>query len=285
MPGIFGIITNMHRERAEGELREMSKTLRHEPFYTSGTLVDSSLGVYAGWIARANSFSDKMPLKNETGDVTLVFSGEDFPDHGVKRQLKDRGHSLEENRASYLVHLYEEDPRFLSSLNGRFQGLVADCTRGIATLFNDRYGMHRLYYHQSDEGFYFASEAKAILAVRPELRKIDPRGLGEFVACGCVLENRTVFEGVHVLPPGSSWTFRDGAVERKGKYFEQLEWEQQGCLDSQAYYSELREVFARNLPRYFNGGEPVGMSLTGGLDTRMIMAWHKADPGSLPCYS
>ena len=67
-------------------------------------------------------------------------------------------------------------------------------------LFNDRYGMHRLYYHESKEAFYFAVEAKAILEVCPDLRRADPRGLGEFVACGCVLENRTLFEGIYVLP-------------------------------------------------------------------------------------
>ena len=65
-----------------------------------------------------------------------------------------------------------------------------------ATLFNDRYGMHRIYYHQAQDAFYFAAEAKAILAVRPELRSVDPDGLGEFVSCGCTLKNRTVFKDI-----------------------------------------------------------------------------------------
>jgi len=60
----------------------------------------------------------------------------------------------------------------------------------MSSLFNDRYGLHRLYYHEAKEAFYFAAEAKAILAVRPELRSPDWQGLGEFVACGCVLEDR-----------------------------------------------------------------------------------------------
>ena len=51
------------------------------------------------------------------------------------------------------------------------------------------------------------------------------------------------------------------------------------------YYRQLREVFSSNLPHYFNGHEKIGMSLTGGLDTRMIMAWRQFAPGSLPCYS
>ena len=186
---------------------------------------------------------------------------------------------------SYLVHLYEEDPSFPAGLNGRFHGLLADRNRGTAVLFNDRYGMHRIYYHESKDAFYFAAEAKAILAVRPELRRMDSRGFGEFVACGAVLENRTLFEGIHVLPPASAWVFRNGSLERKSSYFHPREWEEQEKLDPESYYRELRETFTRNLPRYFSGHQRIGMSLTGGLDTRMILACRKPDPGSLPCYT
>ena len=55
--------------------------------------------------------------------------------------------------------------------------------------------------------------------------------------------------------------------------------------EPEEYYTGLRDAFVRHLPRYFNGHERVGVSLTGGLDTRIIMAWHKAAPGSLPCYT
>jgi asparagine synthase (glutamine-hydrolysing) len=285
MPGIVGLITKMPREQAERELLRMLDSVRHESFYVTGTCVDESLGAYVGWAAQKGSFSDGMPLCNERGDVSLVFSGEEFPEPGMARGLKEKRHAVEATGPSYLVHLYEEDPSFPAVLNGRFHGLLMDRRRGTATLFNDRYGMHRIYYHESKEGWYFAAEAKAILAVRPELRRLDPRGLGELVACGCVMENRTLFEGMHVLPPGSAWVFRGGLPERRGTYFQPREWEEQVPLDSETYYTELREVFSRNLPRYFNGRERVGMSLTGGLDTRMIMAWHKSTPGSLPCYS
>jgi asparagine synthase (glutamine-hydrolysing) len=152
-------------------------------------------------------------------------------------------------------------------------------------LFNDRYGMHRIYYHEAKEAFYFAAEAKAILAVCPELRSADARGLGELVSCGCVLENRTLFKGIYVLSPASAWIFRNRSVERKKTYFQPQEWENQELLDPESYYRELRDVFSRNLPRYFNGHQRIGMSLTGGLDTRMMMAWLKPSPGSLPCYS
>ena len=285
MPGIVGLITKRPRAAAESELLAMVESLCHEPFYTSGTWTDAEQGVYVGWVARRGSFADAMPLRNESGDVTLVFSGEDFPEPGLIPELRVRGHKVEPHGPSYLVHRYEEEADFPKGLNGRFHGLLADRARGTAMLFNDRFGLQRIYYHEAKDTFYFAAEAKAILKVRPELRALDPRGAGEFIVCGCVLENRTLFSGIHVLPPGSSWYFRAGKVEKKAAYFEPREWEEEEPYKPEDYFAHLRDVFVRNLPRYFNGGERVGVSLTGGLDTRIIMAWRKAEPNSLPCYT
>jgi asparagine synthase (glutamine-hydrolysing) len=285
MPGITGIITKRPKQWALQKLQEMVAAQRHEAFYIAGTYVDESSGVYVGWVARRGSFSSAMPVYNECKDRVLIFSGEEYPDPAVLETLKEHGHNFGAGGAEYLVHLSEEDPAFPRCLNGRFHGLLIDKAASIVTLFNDRYGMHRVYYHRSEDAFYFAAEAKGILKVCSELRVPDPRGLGEFIACGCVLEDRTIFKGIFVLPTASRWTFRNGALERMGKYFEASEWEQQEILDEESYYTELREVFSRNLPRYFNGGERIGISLTGGLDTRMIMAWAHAQPGSLPGYT
>jgi asparagine synthase (glutamine-hydrolysing) len=285
MPGIVALITKMPRDQAVPQLLRMVETLRHESFYTTGTWIDESSGVYVGWVAREGSFSDGMPLRNERENVVLAFSGEEFPNPGTAQRLRARGHEFNVDGPSYLVHLYEDDPSFPAGLNGRFHGLLLDLNRRTAVVFNDRYGMHRIYYHQWKDAFYFAAEAKAILAVRPELRRMDSRGLGEFVACGAVLENRTLFEGIHVLPPASAWVFQNSSLERKSSYFHPREWEEQEKLDQEPYYRELRETFTRNLPLYFNGYQRIGMSLTGGLDTRMILACRKPDPGALPCYT
>jgi asparagine synthase (glutamine-hydrolysing) len=285
MPGILGLITKMSRECAARQLREMLSVVRHEPSYSTGTWIDESLGAYVGWSERRNCFADGMPAANERGDVSLIFSGEDFPNPEVRGLLKRKGHSLGPAEASYLVHLYEENPQFESELNGSFHGIVADRTRQTIKLFNDRYGMHRLYYAQTEEAFYFASEAKAILKVRPELRSVDPRGLGELVTFGCVLENRTAFRGLHVLPGAASWTFRRHALEKKTTYFDPSQWENQEIADQESHFRKLCEILSQNLDRYFSGEEKVAMSLTGGLDTRLIMAWRKAPPQSLRCYT
>ncbi len=285
MPGIVGIVTRMPRAWAEARLGRMVDALCHESFYVSGTWFDEQLGVYVGWISRRGSFSENMPIRNERRDVTLVFSGEEYPEPGTPAHLKERGHSLDIEGPSYLVHRYEEEPSFPRGLNGIFHGLVIERTRGTAMLFNDRYGMHHVYYHESKEAFYFAAEAKAILEVCPELRVAHSRGLGEFVSFSCVLENRTIFKDIHVLPPASAWIFRASSIERKGSYFQPKEWEEQPPLEPEPFYQQLLEVLSQNLTRYFNGRERVGMTLTGGLDTRVVMALRKPIAGSLPCYT
>jgi asparagine synthase (glutamine-hydrolysing) len=285
MPGIAGLITQLPPEQAERELLAMLGTLCHEPFYTSGTWIDKALGVYVGWTAPSGSFAEEMPVSNESGEVTLVFAGEDHPDLGAESRLRARNHTLGSSAASYLVHLYEEDPCFPAGLNGFFHALLADRVRGTVTLFNDRYGMQRLYYHESKDAFYFAAEAKAILAVRPELRTPDPESMAELIALSAVLENRSLFRGISVMPGASRWRFRNSVIVQKEAYFHPGEWEAQPSVDSATYYSELRQAFANNLPRYFAGRQSVAMSLTGGLDTRAVMAWFRGPAGSLPCYT
>ena len=263
----------------------MVKTMLHEPFYTSGVWSDPSLGVYVGWVAQRGSFAEAMPLENERGDVTMAFSGEEFPDPDLPGVLRSRGHDVLSKGPSYLVHRYEDESDFPKQLNGRFHGLVADRSTGAAQLFNDRYGLQRLYCHEGEDAFFFAAESKAILKVCPQLRAVDEQGLGEFIVCGCVLENRTLFPGISVLPPGSLYCFRNGVLESKRRYFDPSEWENQEPLPAEEYFHTLRDVFSQNLPRFLSGPERIGVSLTGGLDTRIIMAWQKAAPGSMPCYT
>src|SRR6185295_9244647 len=160
MPGIAGLVTRMPRARAEAALLRMLAPVRHEPFYTVGMWTDESAGVYIGWSARNASRPGSLPVINARKDVVLALSGDLIP-APPGGQLVDRAAA---------------DPSFPASLNGWFHGVTIDRRTGTATLFNDRYGLHRLYYHQSDDDtFYFAAEAKSILAVRPELRRVNTR--------------------------------------------------------------------------------------------------------------
>ena len=286
MPGIAGIFGHGDAHKHAASLRKMIDAMLHEPSYSTGTYVNASLGVYVGWVEHTGSFADCMPLWNETRDVCLIFSGEDFTDKDKIDQLRSRGHDCDASNGRYLMRLYEQmGLRFLESLNGWFSGVLIDLRQRSVTLFNDRFGLHRINYHEHASGFYFGSEAKSLLRVLPALRKVDTAALGEVFSTGCVLDGRTLFPGVLLLPGAAKWMFTAGQGINKSVYFDRGTWERQPPLRCAEYRQRLEETFTRILPRYLRQGNGLGMSLTGGLDCRMIMAWANLPPGTLPCYT
>lgn len=286
MPGISGIISDRLNPGDRAALDSMIRCMLHEKFYKSGTFLSEQAGLAIGWVSHPSSFSDCMPVWNEGKNVCLIFSGEIYPDPSEIDRLRAEGHQFAGENADYLVHLYEElGLKFLERLNGWFCGVIVDLREEQTFLFNDRYGIGRICYHEDRGKFYFASEAKSLLRILPHLRSLDFKRLGEVFSCGAVLQNRTLFSGVSLLPGSSVWSFSKSQPTRKETYFEPRLWEEQPTLSEADYYEQLKETWKRVVPRYFPENEHVGLSLTGGVDSRMILAWAPRPPGGFPCYT
>jgi asparagine synthase (glutamine-hydrolysing) len=265
-------------------VKTMVATMRHEGFYATGTFSAPAQGVFAGWVAQEGMFTSQQVFQNGARDIALIFAGECFIEAESKARLKQAGRSFV-NDGECLIQLYEEQGEiFLAGLNGLFSGLLIDQRRKKVFLFNDRYGMERIYWHETAEAFYFASEAKALLRVRPELRAFDAEGAAELLGLGCTLGTRTLFRGIQKLPGGSVWTFENGGGRREN-YFSPAKWEQQPKLEAEDYEARLRETFLRIAPKYFAHDTKVGVALTGGLDTRMLLAARPPGNHDQTCYT
>jgi asparagine synthase (glutamine-hydrolysing) len=285
MPGVAGVISTRPAEHCQRLVESMVAAMKHESFYVSGTYCEPEMAVYAGWVAMDQTFASSQVFFNEQRDIGLILSGECFVDLETLTGLKQKGHKFETGKGDWLVHLYEEEgSEFFEKLNGLFSGLLVDKRRRQAYLFNDRYGMERLYWHETKDAIYFASEAKALLRVLPELRAFDEQGVAQFLAYGCTLEGRTLFQGIHVLPGGSLWSF-ENANCRRTKYFSEQTWESQQVLPAPSFEARFQETFKKVLPRYFESQARIGISLTGGLDTRMIMACRPETADKPICYT
>ena len=88
-------------------------------------------------------------------------------------------------------------------LNGLFSGLIIDRRRARASLFNDRYGVERVYVHETEHGTYFASEAKALLTLPGVTAAIDPAALQTYLALGYVAAPQSMFRGIRKLAPAT----------------------------------------------------------------------------------
>lgn len=269
MPGITGIISDRPPPECQRLVKTMVESMLHEGFYKFGHYSAAEFGIYAGWIAHDCSFAGGQVFSNQQRDLVLLFSGECFADASTDELPQD-------GRAKWLLQTYQEEgERLFTRLNGLFSGLLIDKRQKRAYLFNDRYGTERIYYHEGTDGTYFASEAKALLSVLPETRAFDDRGVADFLAFGCTLDWRTLFHGIQLLPGGSLWSFEEGRCIKR-RYFSSSAWELQAPLPPDAYEVEFQAALKRILPRYLHAPFPVGIALTGGLDTRMIMAFLQA---------
>lgn len=281
MPGIFGIITQAPKGDEPLQLAMMQKIMLHEAHYKSHTYQNEDLGIFVGATVLEDSFPGNTQFYDKKGDMILFFSGECYVNENAAiAQVQTSG--LVD--AQKLLSLYiEKGYSFFESLNGWFNGLIIDLGQQKVQLFNDRYGIRRIYYHQDQQAFYFSSEAKALLKILPSLRNLNLDSVAEFFVFDSVLNNKTYFKDLYIMPPASLWSFYKGHI-KKTHYFHAESWEQQTKLDKHNYVKALKETFEKILPRYFNR-LPVALSLTGGLDTRTILAAGNPAPGQLPCYT
>ena len=262
----------------------MLDSITHEPFYVRDVVDLDRQGLHVGWTGHGGPFPDGMPLVLTGNWGFAVVTGQVF---GTPSDLLER--TTPEYWSSIAEQMAGDDVRFhdaLGRLNGTFAGVVADARSGYCAIFTDRYGIQRLFHHHSSDGVFFATEAKAILAAVSATRHFDPVGLGEFLACGCTLGRRSLYRDIEVLPGAGFQRFTLHQSSPVHRYFDRSEWEQlQGQLTVPEATSRYIDAFAQTARRFLPASTSVAMSLTGGLDSRMVLAAAGAEPGRLPCYT
>ncbi len=281
MPGVAGLISRRPAEECLRTVERMIATMRHRPDYVEGMHASADIGVYAAWSAHPGSFAEQASRQTAPG-VRLAFSGECWRDGDTS----PAGAPHRQGGAGWLVESYRaQGAPFLAHCAGAFSGVLIDEDARSAWIFTDRFPAERIYVHEADDQLFFASEAKAILAVAAETRCFDDRGVADFLAFGSVLQGRTLFRGIASLP-GATLLRVDAPARRSARqYFRPADWESLEALSEQALRRKLSDELPGALKRYAGGPGHVGLSLTGGLDTRMILACGIEQDADTVCYT
>ena len=173
-----------------------------------------------------------------------------------------------------LSEAYESNKlnQFLNQLDGYFCAVIYDEKTKKITLISDRYGMRLLYWYEKDGAFAWGSEIKAILACNGTCKKINKAGLKCFMDLGYFLGEDTFFEMIRLIKPATVLTFDLSTRKIDQHYYWTWSEIKLSNLSFEDAVDELGERFLKAVKKRFNPDQSIGISLSGGLDSRAIFA-------------
>jgi len=274
MCGIAGI----WGEANEDLIRRMTETIAHRGPDDAGVKVfkDSHQAVSLGH--RRLSIIDlssagHQPMANEDETIWVILNGEIYNFPALREQLLAAGHRFRSRTdTEVLLHGYEQwGIEFVNKLNGIFAFALWDSVRQQLHLVRDRYGVKPLYYSQHEGRVLFGSEIKSLLCDPNLSREIDREALLAYVRFRYCPEPLTLLKHVRKVQPGHVMTFAPGGVS--ASCFYELDFGQsEGAPSEEVLVRKLRELLVQTVRRQMISDVPVGLFLSGGVDSGGLLA-------------
>lgn len=286
MCGINGIaLRGRARTSVDREVLErMRDVISHRGPDDCGVLMDGNVALGHRRLSIVDVAGGHQPMANEDGSLHIVFNGEIYNHADYRPMLEARGHRYRTHcDTETILHLYEEEgAQAVKSLRGMFAFAIWDKRQRELFIARDRLGVKPLYYvHRDDGSLYFASEIKALLAARAVTPEINFPALPDYLANHATSGEETLFRGVKRLLPGHTLRWRDGQVEIE-KYWDVhfASDDSDGGSDGDAghkrsdkrYIEEWTELFRTSVRLRLMADVPLGMFLSGGIDSSAIAA-------------
>ncbi|HYG08721.1 MAG TPA: asparagine synthase (glutamine-hydrolyzing) [Pyrinomonadaceae bacterium] len=288
MCGINGIAysASAREGRVEAsDLIRMRDVITHRGPDDSGLLLDGAVGLGHRRLSIVDVRAGHQPMTNEDDSLHIIFNGEIYNHAEHRPSLEARGHRYRTHcDTETILHLYEEHgAACVEHLRGMFTFAIWDERRRELFIARDRLGVKPLYYvHRADGSLFFASEIKSLLAARGVPRpEINYRALPDYLANHGTSGAETLFAGVKRLLPGHTLLWRaDGSI-RIEKYWDiHFAEDAEGGESSSPperrsdadYIAEWSELFRKSVELRLMADVPLGMFLSGGIDSSAIAA-------------
>jgi asparagine synthase (glutamine-hydrolysing) len=280
MCGINGIAFSSRSGRSveAGVLKRMRDVITHRGPDDEGLYLSPMVGLGHRRLSIVDVAAGHQPMTNEDGRLHIVFNGEIYNHTDFRAPLIARGHTYRTHAdTETILHLYEEHgAACVEHLRGMFAFAIWDERRRELFIARDRLGVKPLYYVHTDDGsLYFASEIKALLEARASSApEINYRALPDYLANHGTSDEETLFDGVKRLLPGHTLLWRDGLVEIKQYWdisFARPD-EDQSRRSDDDYVREWTELFEQSVRLRLMADVPLGMFLSGGIDSSAIAA-------------
>jgi asparagine synthase (glutamine-hydrolysing) len=278
----FGNQAPVHRR----DIEAMTKSIAHRGPDDDGFYISGSLGLGFRRLSIIDLSGGHQPMSDQKESVWVVFNGEIYNFPELKHELEGSGHVFRtKSDTEVIIHGYKQwGDEVLNRLNGMFGLAIWDVRKKRLVVARDAFGIKLIYWRVDQGRLYFGSEIRAIRAAMPDKAEIDPTSLNLFLRNRFTPSPYTIVKGVHKLAPGTKLVVQDGSYEVSRWYrFKPVPFAPTKSPDEAR--EELLELYQRAIRRQLISDVPVGLLLSGGLDSGLLLALMNLNGSKWPTYT
>jgi asparagine synthase (glutamine-hydrolysing) len=255
------------------EIEKMARSIAHRGPDDEGYYISGPLGLGFRRLSIIDIDGGHQPMSDSTESIRVVFNGEIYNFPELRRELEGFGHVFQTRSDTEVIILgYKQwGDEVLNRLSGMFGLAIWDEPNRRLLIARDRYGIKPIYYKIEDGNVLFGSEIRAILAVTNESPEPDPAALNLFLRYRFTPSPHTVFRGIRKLAAGTMLIFENGGYYLRRWYRYRPQPFRPAKLENQARH-ELLEIYKRAVKRHLLSDVPLGLLLSGGVDSALLLA-------------
>lgn len=278
----FGNLEPVDRASIEA----MTTTMVHRGPDDDGYHLAGPLGLGFRRLSIIDLGGGHQPMSDQEQSVWVVFNGEIYNFPELRRELEGDGHTFRtKSDTEVIVHGYKQwGDEVLNRLNGMFGLAIWDVGRRRLVIARDPFGIKLIYYRMDGGHLYFGSEMRAVRAAMPGTTEIDTDSLNLFLRYRYTPSPYTLLKGVRKLAPGTKLTVQPGSCELSRWYkFQPSHFSPP--KSSREASEELLSLYKQAVKRQLISDVPVGLLLSGGVDSGLLLALMNLNGSSWPTYT
>ena len=287
MCGIAGQFNFQRREPVEREtIVRMAGSIAHRGPDDEGFFVAGPVGLGFRRLSIIDLAGGHQPMSDAEGTVWVIFNGEIYNYRELRAELQSKGHQFRTNSdTEVIVHGYKEwGTEVFNHLNGMFGLAIWDVQKERLILARDAMGIKLIYYKIDNGALTFGSEIRPILAAQESRPDVDPMALNLFLRFRYTPSPLTIFQGIRKLAPGTMLVVEKGEC-RQERWYKFIPTPFPTPKKKEEAARELLELYRGAVKRHLLSDVAVGVLLSGGLDSGLLLALMNEQGGPWPAYT
>src|SRR5947199_4828689 len=287
MCGIAGQFNFQRREPVEREtIVRMARSIAHRGPDDDGYFFDGPVGLGFRRLSIIDLAGGHQPMSDAEETVWIIFNGEIYNYKELRAELQSKGHRFRTNSdTEVIIHGYKQwGTDVFNHLNGMFGLAIWDVPNQRLVVARDAMGIKLIYYKIDNGKLAFGSEIRPILATQDSKPEVDPIALNLFLRFRYTPSPLTIFQGIRKLAPGTMLVIETGECREK-RWYNFTPTPFATPKEDREAARELLELYRGAVKRHLLSDVPVGVLLSGGIDSALLLALMNEQGGPWPAYT